>query len=422
MNPILEALKAGKDPYKILEFIKKFNPNLATQITAAQMAGKGIEKILSYLAQFGGNLKGDLKSYKGPVGNEFKQSTYGVAPEIPAMAKTGLAVAALAGGYALSRGLTRAAGAIRPSEILPAQQEIASAPRGLPNQAIKKSLPFIQEEPVATQEVPTEPTPQMPIEAPKVIDLPLRIKDRVDAMLASNNPPDIIAGTIRKVIPKDVKEFEKAGVSLDQAIVDYISQVPKQAEQKIKPRQMQAAAPESAEISQEPQIATRLVSLPGNQIGEVQEIKDNIARIVIDGKEKRFNVDDLIESPKEAAEVALELIKSFTPEQERSAHHALSMYDEDTNSAYFLFHDGSGYRVDDITPEEYERLSTEVDAARTSGKTKIGAWATGAGSRGAAYQSIVKDLKKPFKKIKVGYNLFKSFQQMIKNEQKRKKN
>ena len=74
--------------------------------------------------------------------------------------------------------------------------------------------------------------------------------------------------------------------------------------------------------------------------------------------------------------------------------------------------------VEQISPEEYERLSTEVEAARTTGKTKIGAWAAGKGSRGAAYQTIVKNLKKPYRKLKVGYNLFKEFQRRIKESEK----
>lgn len=164
-----------------------------------------------------------------------------------------------------------------------------------------------------------------------------------------------------------------------------------------------------------------MVAVPGG-IGELKGEKNGKASVKLGDKTIGIAAKDAIKPPKEAAIEALELIKSFTPEQERSTHHMLNAYDDQTKQGFFVFHNGNAYVVDDITPDEYKELSEEIELAKTSGENIIGKWTQGEGSRGSAYNKIVKgvrdrkvnkDLAKKYRKLKVGYNILREFQRLL---------
>lgn len=310
--------------------------------------------------------------------------------------------------------------------------------------------------PVAQAIQPNQSVPSIPAQSPNLGSIlqQIGIKDKVDA-LRESNPPEVISKIITAQLSKDrLKEFQDQGIPLDKVIEGYLQSAPPVETMKEKiskgideklTRKPEVTQPEiipkkddrfkdvieegrrkyeehrstPTEIPEKPKDRIlklergSSVLLPDGNIGEIEDIKQGIAKIKVGDRIRNKKLEELMESPKEAAIAALELIKSFTPEAKRSAHHALNMYDPQTKSAQFLFHNGEGYIVDDISPEEYERLSNEIEEAKTAGENKIGAWSTGAGSRGAAYQKIVKNLKKPYRKIQVGYNLFKEFQRLI---------
>ncbi|HEX4374895.1 MAG TPA: hypothetical protein VHZ50_16440 [Puia sp.] len=338
-----------------------------------------------------------------------------------------------------------------------------------PNQLIQQA-----KQPQPNQPIDQPQAPQMP-NAPiaeqsqnaGAILQQLGIKEKVDA-LRQNNPPEMIPKILAATLPKNINQaLQKQNIPVDQLIYEYIKTAPpvqtlqaKQAQgvpfRNNPPAGMGQNQPENTplqpqntpipantpyesgfkdlieegrnkfnehmnvqEIPEKPKNRElklnrgSTVLLPDGNLGEIEDVKQGIAKVKVGDKIRHKKLDELMESPKEAANAALELIKSFTPESKRSSHHALNTYDPVTNSAQFLFHNGDGYLVEDISPEEYEKLSNEIEEATTTGKNKIGAWATGEGSRGAAYQKIVKKLKKPYRKIQVGYNLFKEFQRLV---------
>lgn len=355
-------------------------------------------------------------------------------------------------------------------------QNIPPPPAHIPNPAqpgpnIGQQIGQQAAAPVNQSIQPNQPTPQNPNIPPTAkksnpaeILQKLGIKDRVDA-LRESNPPEVIPKILLATLPNNVSQaLKQQNIPIDQLISEYVQTAPppetlqaKQAQgvpfgnrsaQEMNQNETQNT-PLTSEITpnipyesgfkdliekgnkkfqehmkspaipEKPKdISLKLdrgstVLLPDGEIGEIEDVKQGIAKIKVGDKIRNKKLSELMESPKEAATAALELIKSFTPEHHRSSHHALNTYDPTTKSAQFLFHNGEGYIIDDISPEEYERLSTELDVAKTTGETEIGAWATGSGSRGAAYQKIVKNLKKPYRKIQVGYNLFKEFQRLI---------
>ncbi len=172
---------------------------------------------------------------------------------------------------------------------------------------------------------------------------------------------------------------------------------------------------------EQPKIEENIVATP-NGFGEVKISRNGTSLVEVDGKKHSVEDSKILKPPKEAAIEAMELIKSFTPEEMRSTHHMLNSYDEEEKKGFFVFHNGEAYVVDDISPAEYEELSKEVADAKTSGETIIGKWAKGHGSRGAGYNKVVKghrdrkvvpELVKKFRKLKVGYNLLSEWQRLL---------
>lgn len=178
--------------------------------------------------------------------------------------------------------------------------------------------------------------------------------------------------------------------------------------------------PKSTKLVDKPSEFTIVASPEG--FGEIKTSRNGKAIIEVEGKKHQVDESKLLKPPKEAAVEALELIKSFTPEQHRSTHHMLNAYEPESKQGFFVFHNGAAYVVDDISEEEYKELSEEIEQAKTTGESIIGKYAAGEGSRGAAYNKIVKgvrdrkvvpEMKKKFKKLQVGYNLLAEWQRLL---------
>lgn len=421
MSPLTQAISQGYSAEQILEFLLRKFPKYSKDIQKALGQGYSANTILKYLS--GGRkglneFEGELTEHEKTIKSD-KEKQRNLEKNI-GKAALGIGSAAL-GVYGLGRAgtivpevLPTLEGAIQPKEdveidltpkIAYQQKQLDFQP---PNQLIQQA-----KEPQVPPVAPTSPIqPQMPqVDFGQILDR-LGVKNKVDA-LRENNSPDVISKVIRYGLPKEQIRQLESQIPLDQVISGYLqtAPAPETMQQKIsKGADLSRSRPEN--IPEEKERGSSVL-LPDGQLGEIESVKQGIAKVKVGDKIRNKKLDELMQSPKEAAVAALELIKSFTPEHLRSAHHALNMYDPTTRSAQFLFHNGEGYIVEDISPEEYERLSNELDAAKTSGESPIAAWATGGGSRGAAYNKIVKKLNKPYRKIMVGYNLFKEFQRLI---------
>lgn len=465
MSPLTQAISQGYSADQIIEFLLRKFPKYSKEIQKALNQGYSANTILNYLS----NGRKGVSAFEGELTEHEKTRKSDIEKQKNLERNIGKGALALGGAALGAYGLSRAGQAIAP-EVLPAIEgvinpkqdvEIDMTPRIAqqvqqvefqpPNQLIQQAT--TPQAPIAPQNSPQTPIqPQSTqLDFGQVLEQ-LGVKNKVDA-LREQNPPEVISKVIRYGLPKDqLKQIEnQLQVPIDQVISGYLASAPAPETMKDKIAKGIPFGKQREEISIEnklpeqnrfkdliqsgkkkfedhldvPEIPEKpknrelklqrgsSVLLPDGNIGEIEDVKQGIAKVKIGDKIRNKKLEELMESPKEAAIAALELIKSFTPEHHRSAHHALNTYDPTTRSAQFLFHSGEGYIVDDISPEEYERLSNELDAAKTSGESKIGAWATGTGSRGAAYQKIVKNLKKPYRKIMVGYNLFKEFQRLI---------
>ena len=241
-------------------------------------------------------------------------------------------------------------------------------------------------------------------------------KEKIDELINAGNTAEGITAYFQKFAPKQIKDIEKeSGLPFSKAVEQYIAENPQQKAQETEPLQ---------ETIEQPQAEAEEVNevLTPNGFGEVKISRNGESIVEVDGKKHKVEDAKILKPPKEAAIEAMELIKSFTPEEMRSTHHMLNSYDEAEKKAFFVFHNGDAYVVDDISPDEYEELSKEVADAKTSGETIIGKWAKGQGSRGAGYNKVVKghrerkvvpELVKTYRKLKVGYNLLSEFQRLL---------
>jgi|GEM_PF-1438769 hypothetical protein len=257
------------------------------------------------------------------------------------------------------------------------------------------------------------------IEAKKYLEK-LGIKDKVDDLLARGNSPEQAAAALG-MKSGDGKLRGTIDPELLANIDAYAKTAQEQPQERAPMEQPRQKLDEAKEAERKPIAKNETVASP-HGVGEVITSRNGKSIIEVDGKKHQVDDKSLLKPPKEAAIEALELIKGFTPEEMRSTHHMLNAYDEGEKKGFFVFHNGSAYVVDDISPEEYKELSEEVEKAKTTRETIIGKWASGEGSRGAGYNKVVKgvrerkvvpELKKKFRKLKVGYNLLAEWQRLL---------
>ena len=145
---ILGALNAGHGAKKIVDYLKKINPELASKINLALQSGHSIEKVLGYMTK-GGN-KIDKALGDAPSDNLYQTALSKINPAAKGMAKAGL----LAGGLALGAGAASraigSAGALYPDEIVQTDE------KGLEGPEEKLNLPYIEPKQIETPLLPKE--------------------------------------------------------------------------------------------------------------------------------------------------------------------------------------------------------------------------------------------------------------------------
>jgi hypothetical protein len=387
MNPITQALGSGYNHQQILGYLLNAYPHLKNKINKAVNAGYPPEQIIDFLS---GMINTNRPYQPAPRGST--QQSIGARKKREdelkqqQLLKTALS---LAGGVA-------AGSAAR--NVLPAVGSLLG--RGQPPQtpAQTAQAPVAQAMGAPPAQAGQAPAPPG-LNAQNLLNQ-MGIAPRIQNLLNAGNPAKVVSSAVKSMLTPGQKTWLKT--QTDQPIEEIVNEYMQQAQPEEKPEKM--------------------ALLPSGEIGKVVDERQGIATLETEsGKTRTRPLDELIQEPEDAAVTALELIKSFTPEEQRSAHHAVSFYDTDENKAYFLFHSGDAYRVDEVTPDEYQKLSHEIVGAKTTGSTMRGEWSAGGGSRGAAYHQIVKLSNKPYKKLQVGYDIFREFQKRLNEAEKRKK-
>jgi hypothetical protein len=485
MTALLAALRSGISAKKILEFLMRKSPEFAPKISKALASGITAEKVLGFFTK-GQN----FEKLKAVMENEYSMEN-NANPLVqaqnvrdrnlandPASSLKRSAPGIL--GAIGSAGLGMALNHALPNQLKDSIPETLQKNQEIPQQPPVNPVP-----PTAPQVQPVSSTlPQgnaivQPQGISNISDVlskyPGFIQKVQDLRNSGNNAISISSYFKKFNAGQSAKLVKEAGQPLEKIVEDYISKTPIQSSVKpldnagksladiakfkvgdiigtrhgtatisqlndktfelkyenggVRSGPIDSFKHELASAKQEEKqpIAKADTVLTPDGLGEVVANRNGKSIVEVDGKKHQIEDKKILKPPKEAAVEALELIKSFTPEQQRSTHHMLNSYDEEEKKGFFVFHNGSAYVVDDISPEEYKELSEEIEQAKTTGETVIGKWASGEGSRGAGYNKIVKgvkdrkvvpELKKKFRKLKVGYNLLAEWQKLLGEHEK----
>lgn len=437
MNPILKSLSEGYEPDEIIQFITKAIPSVASRVRKAKQTGHSASSILDFLTKITGDDNYPRSMSQAELEEAIGKKQEGLVKDV--LKKGALT---LGTGMVAGRVLQNAPKIANQLGNLFGRKPVPPAP---PQMA---SAPVAETFKTVGQAVPETFTPSKEIfETTKNVLSKTNIGKEIEKIYKSKDLKGIREIISKKITPEERQLIEQqTGMNSETAALDYAALLKRGNEKisnkdvnqsnsfaesakelfeqpfgKIEEATQEMPSEESRKIKKEKGIK-KLVSLPSGEMGNLIEERQGIGSVELpNGEVRRRKVEDLVEGPEDAAVTALELIKSFTPEQERSAHHAMSFYDPEGKEAFFMFHNGSAYKVNDISAEEYERLSTEVDMAKTAGTGSYGVWSTGEGSRGAAYNAIIKNLKKPYKKLQVGYNILKEWQRLVHEHEKKQK-
>lgn len=453
MNALTQAVSQGFSAEQIIDFLIRKSPKYAKDINRALGKGFSASQVLQYL----GGKKGDHSLESTLTEHEKTRKTdkerqQNIEKNI---GKGALALGAAGlGAYGLSR-LGQAGQAITP-EVLPALQksmtpregaEINITPRlGFDQKQIEFQPPnqlMHQAKQLPAPQMPgaNMPQPQPPINPPPQPTQPnipklnygdilnqVGLKEKVDDMRRIN-PPEVISRFLRYQFPKNkIKEIEShLNMPIENIVSGYIESTPKidenqpqniqqpqqvnQTQQQNQPIQTQPEqniiqpepSSQELEIPKEKTNAKEIgssVLLPDGGIGEIQSVNQGIAKVNVDGKDRHKKLDELIEMPlpaKDLADLFDDLIGGIEKktDQEVSKNVYWAGYDPKTNELAYIPHLGALYVYKDIAPEDAEKLTSLLTERKTTGENFIGVWEKGTKSPiGAAMSSLIQRLQK----------------------------
>ena len=135
---------------------------------------------------------------------------------------------------------------------------------------------------------------------------------------------------------------------------------------------------------------------PSGDLGTIEDLPGNTAKIDIDGKKQVHKTEDLIPVPdnhEEIGDLYQKLIDKI-PEGEKSRVYDAIGYDPKRNAIKYTYHDGKTYIIDDVPEEIAREIANSGFMAKTSGGNYMGFYYKGNPSIGAGMHQLISDLQK----------------------------
>lgn len=489
VNPkIAEAAAQGYSPDEILKYLQNFNKKDLKKFKSKKEQAQ-INFQYPTHDENASDMEVALDNWYGPSAKE-KQSaklSRTIQPDstLQNLAKAG---AVAGGGYLLKKALPMAGKFIEPflqsmggqeqpqSQPVEAEYEWGQPEAQSPVPQIETASP-IQE----AAEMRVDPPIEEEIDPAPILEN-AGIKNKVDELLQAGNGPDQINGymeafmssqqkkAISKMTTEPLSDLISKYVARNQPSVDPIESEniqeptldpiqesaipePEDTYQKAESILENAENPNAATLQKELKIdhqeaqnlvekyndsfVDKMATLPNGEVAEVQSVKDGIAKIKVNGKERLRKVKDLDKEPSELEPIVEDLLNAI-PEEQKSAVLAFANYSNqfsfehgghkfDIPMMAIQFHSGDLYLYPGVSEDQYKRIVDKATPAKTSGDNTWHAWTAGNASRGAGFYEIKKQLEKEFGKnfIKFkaneGYDYFKIVREAIKQVEKRKK-
>lgn len=438
MNPILSALSKGYSVNQVLKYLTQAFPKIGPKINAAVAAGYTVNQIVNHLSddvqtQYDSSYRTSNK-ITGDKRREYDE-------KVKSLIKTGVGIGAgVLGTLALSN-LTSTPSpqqAVRPTAILPplrqqaAPRQLAAPPaqRGLPaparaipaGTAPTPTSPVVPQQPIQQNApIPTPPSPIAPPPAPKINAQQILSNAGVIGLidtLGTKNPPNVIAEALKSLNKNAVKNIESAapGISLENLISEYMQQNPSQEQQVSPPQQpLQKQSPiiqeQEQPIQQQPQpepiqqkiepitpieqttpTIGNLAILPDGKIGEIEDVRQGIAKINVDGKESNRKLEDLELAPNDLEDATRHIINNI-PEKEKSTAFMSAIHVPIPGIDLMLtkFWDGKIAWYLDVPEDLYRSIALGLYEPKGKAKTGIGEYKPGViDSRGAGFHEQIK--------------------------------
>lgn len=416
----LGSLAAGYTVEQVLNYLSKNFPELGPRIKEAVKSGKKPKDILEYLGKFDRKQLSRLKSDKKPFepfpessnpyiqGKEATKEYDPIPQSLKQAGKAGLVAAAGTSvapklGQMASQYIPQASKALQnalPKNILQPQL-LKEQLQGLTNESQTMPLPDqnqinTSQQPLVNKVAASIPEPSN-IQQPEVISNPKEYLEKkgvlqtVNESLKRGNNPEQVAAELgikrsgsAKIDPDLLKNIEEYAKTPQSEIVNA-------------PLKQDIELPKEVNTLQKIE-KNSLVSSP-NGIGEIKEIRNGQAIIDVDGKLHKVKEEDLETSPipeKELSELYDDLIKGIESETGEDVSRMVQWagYNPETNTLQFLPHTGKLYKYGNISPKDAALLTDILSTRKSSGANFIGAWKAGSKSPiGAALSKLIKKLQ-----------------------------
>jgi len=212
---------------------------------------------------------------------------------------------------------------------------------------------------------------------------------------------------------------EQTKAPIEQVVSDYLSITPEvneeQPVQEINKETIEQKLPE-----EKPQSSPigNMAQLPDGSVGEIERVKDGIARINVDGRIRHVDANKIEQVPENVKESVIKLLE--IPESRRSAVMAFFGYEPESQELAVQYHNGNLYTYQGVDPEKIHKIAEALGIPVTSGQNIFGKWEQGIqDSRGAALiQEIIKDPRfsrenrnKTWKKFETGYDFWEELRE-----------
>jgi hypothetical protein len=437
MNILQSLREAGYTAEQALNVLNRTYPGMSSAIRQASQAGHSADQILSTFGSVGFQA---LNAFKGKKGEKSEdpypedanpyieaRKERGRQKELPQGLKTAGKFAATAAGALAMPYLMKAASPIL-QRAAPAVMDYMMGGRREQEEGQPEAEQALEmEEPTQPEQATESPS----YKAGEILDQ-MGVADQVRGMAGKVKPEDIASVVEQHLLKPGQRKWLKENVKEplpnlinrflteeqeSQATQDPGTQAEPELEAQQQVQQGQLSQPEAqtaqtqlpptpiseddnkrlkekqAEI--EPGDEKELVLVNG-KIGQVESVKDGIAKVSVDGKIHHKKLDDLEKSPMPARDLATvyqELLDTM-PEEDKSRVMNWAGYDEDVNELFVRYHNGDGYTIKNIPETFVDQLKNVMFKAKTSGSNHIGAWRKGEKSRYAGVSAVLEAMKK----------------------------
>lgn len=426
MIPLInQAILMGYTATQVLDFLGKKIKNILPGITNAKSQGYSDEDILKFLS---GKIKPASQSgvdkqvseqdkYLSNIGFKTKEEREATKAKFISGA-INLGSTTL-GGYALSRALPKAAQALgglipgmqqpnnalkqisspsSPSSISPPPPPIPSAPPSA-EQTLNKLAPAVQEikgpSDVLWNALSQGKTKGVDADT----DALLRIAKKMQTTGEISTKEDF--DRLFQLFTQKRKEGKNLPSALREATKEF-DQVKLSQPSKIESINQQSEVSTNAPIIKTQSMPTETVGslalTPQGDIGEIESVKNGIAKIKVGDIYKTRKTEDIEPLPiskPDLADLYQNLIQAI-PEDARSSVINFAGYDANANELIFRPHSGAAYVYKDIPQEFADKLKNAMFKAKTNGENFYGSWSSGEGSRFAGLSQLIKDLQKSY--------------------------